>query len=373
MAVDEQQLHARWILDARCEMIKAWPSNGSFASKAKNMVPPTSRCYANGKAKAVCCRRTMRAAPKMSIFGRARRRSQACSMPRQPAKPQHSLLRLLGQTLGIYFRGFFQYLFLTLLIVAPSLCAQFAAPVIDTAPNIDVDLRKLVSFALAFCMSVLALALWPIYIAGIQILTAQMAGGDRISFLKVLNAAASFWPRVAFLCVYVALCFTFWTVLPVTIIFSLIIGTPSLVSIFAALLLLAFQVWITGRLFINFMFWQQFAVLENCTIAESLVRSRELARSRRDVPWYRRPLWRGGLMASLWFAIVIAINWPILQSYFQTIAATTDPQVLVEKMRQASQAAPAPNAFWIGIGQAILRPLLGIGFVLLYLDSKIDN
>ncbi len=292
---------------------------------------------------------------------------------REPPRPPSSLGRVLGQTLRIYFRGFFQYLCLTLLIVAPSLCAQFAEPIINAAPHIDVDLRQLVSWAFAFCMTVLALVLWPIYVAGIQILTAQLSGGDRISFLKVLNAAASYWPRVAFLSIYVAFCFAFWTILPVGIIFSLIAGAPTVWSIFGALLILAFQMWMVSHLFVNFMFWQQFAVLEDCNITESLVRSRTLARSRRDLPWYRRPVWRGAVIASLWFGIVFALNWPALQSYFQTIATTPDPQALMEKMRAMSQAPPVAGAFWIGIAQAVLRPLLGIGFVLLYLDHKIDN
>lgn len=288
---------------------------------------------------------------------------------REPAGPSRSLGQILAQTVRIYLRAFPQYLCLTLLILAPSLCAQLAAPVINTAPNIDVDLRTLVAWAFAFCMSVLALVLWPIYIAGIQVLTAQMAGGDRMSFLQVLNAATSFWPRVAFLCIYVALCFAFWTVVPVGIIFALIIGVPTAWSILAALALLLFQVWIVGRLFVNFMFWQQFAVLEDCSITDSLVRSRQTARGRRSLPWYQRPLWRGAFIASLWVALVLAFNWPLLQLYFQTVSTTTDPQVLMEKLRALPKTAP-PMAAWLGLAQAALRPLLGIAFVLLYLDSK---
>jgi hypothetical protein len=292
---------------------------------------------------------------------------------REPAKPPASLGQIFGQTVRIYFRGFFQYLCLTLLIVAPTLCAQFAAPIIDTAPNIDVDLRKLVSWAFAFCMSVLALVLWPIYVAGIQILTAQLAGGDRISFLKVLNAAASFWPRVAFLTIYVALCFTFWTVVPVGIIFSLIVGAPSVWSIFFALLILAFQVWMVGRLFVNFMFWQQFAVLEDRSIAESLIRSRELARSRQDLPWHRRPLWRGVLIASIWMAFVMAVNWPLLAPYIDMFSRATDPQILLQEMQKHAQTIGAQGAGLAAWSlQKLLQPLLGIAFVLLYLDSKID-
>jgi hypothetical protein len=288
-----------------------------------------------------------------------------------PARQPTSLGRILGQTFRIYFRGFPQYLALTLLIVAPSLCAQIAAPVIKGAPNVDVDLRTLVGFAFAFCMSVLAVVLWPIYIAGIQILTAQLAGGDRISFLSVLNAAARFWPRVAGLCIYVYLIFFLLTLFAL----ALLVCAASANTLPVALIVLALlviQIWLFSRFFINVLFWQQFAVLEDCNASDSLGRSRALARGRPDLPWYRRPLWRGGLVVSLWLLLILALNWPMMQPYWQTAISTTDPQTLLEKWREVSQVAPGSNAYWLALAQALLRPLLGISFVLLYLDTKID-
>ena len=146
---------------------------------------------------------------------------------------------------------------------------------------------------------------------------------------------------------------------------------PSFISIFLALVVLALQVWITGRLFINFMFWQQFSVLEGCDIVQSLRRSKELARSQRDLPWFRRPMWRGVFIASVWFALVMALNWPAISQVFRVVFNTTDPNALVEGLRNsAKNAGAATSSFAPMLLQAILKPLLGIAFVLLFLESN---
>jgi hypothetical protein len=291
----------------------------------------------------------------------------------QAAEPveHHPPAKIFARTFRIYGQGFFQFLGLALLVIAPSVCAQLTGPLIETAPHVDVDLRALVAAGFAFCMLLLFLVLWPIYIAGIQILTAELAAGRQIGFLTVLNEALKFWPRVAFLCLFVAVCYLFWSVLPIGLILMIALGGPSVPSFFLALLVLAFQVWMTGRLFVNFMFWQQFAVLEGCDAAESLRRSKELARSGAERVWFRRPMWRGVFIASLWFALVLAINWPSIWPYFHMFATATDSQALMEMLRTSakSSAVNGPNLI-VGLVQSLLRPLLGIAFVLLYLDES---
>jgi hypothetical protein len=282
--------------------------------------------------------------------------------------------RILAETFRIYRRGFFKFFGLTLLVIGPSICAQLTGAVIASAPNVDVDLRTLVSGGFGFCMMLLTIVLTPVYIAGIQVLTAELAAGRRIGFLAVLNDAMKFWPRVAFLWIFVCLCYAFWTLLPIGIVGAIALGGPSAVSLFLALLVLTIQVWVTGRLFVNFLFWQQFAVLENCDAAESLRRSKELARSAGDLAWFRRPMWRGVFIASLWFALVLALNWPTIWPFFQTIWTTSDPQALAEALKTSAKSAAANDtSFAISIVQAILKPLLGIAFVLLFFDSKIDT
>jgi hypothetical protein len=295
--------------------------------------------------------------------------------PSQPLRPGRSLAKIIAETFRILRKGLFQYFSLTLLIILPSVCAQLTTAGLDASPGVDVDLRKLLAGGFALCMMLLLLAFWPIYISGIQILTAELNAGRRPGFFPLLNEAVKSWPRVALLCVFVYGSYIFWTVLPVVIILAVALSGPSWISFFIGLLALAFQVWIIGKLFINFMFWQQFAVLEGADAGTALRQSKELARGRRDLPWYQRPKWRGVFLASLWFAVVLAINvppvWPMLSDYFHRLATAQDPQALVQEMAARSRAAGFDVvAFALGLLQTILRPLLGISFVLLYLDAK---
>ena len=284
---------------------------------------------------------------------------------------------ILVETFRIYFRGFFQFFCLALLSIVPILCAELTSRFIDTAPGVNVDLRTLVAVAFGLCMLVLRIVLIPVYIAGIQILTAELATGHRIGFLSALNGAVKYWPRVAGLGLFVYGVF-FLLILFALGIAIMVVTSATLFSIVLALGLLAFQVWLFGRFFINVLFWQQFTVLENSTAADALRESRELARCGRDLPWYQRPLWRGAFIVSIWFAFVIAITvvpeWPMLRDYFVELMRTQDPQALLQKMNTSLQTHGFNYpALALNILQRILQPLLGIAFVVLYLDSKGDN
>src|SRR5262249_12347002 len=105
----------------------------------------------------------------------------------QPPLQQHrSFAQILAETLRIYRKGFLQFLFLTLLVVLPSVCAQLISAWMETVPNATADPRALVAGAFALCMTVLWMMLKPVYIAGIQILTVELAAGRRIGFLAAL-------------------------------------------------------------------------------------------------------------------------------------------------------------------------------------------
>jgi hypothetical protein len=141
--------------------------------------------------------------------------------------------------------------------------------------------------------------------------------------------------------------------------------------------LLILQVWMFGRFFVNVLFWQQFAVLEKAGFIDSLRESRDLARSGSDLPWFQRPLWRGAFIASIWFAVVLAITfggqWGLVQQYFNQLLTTQDPQALLQQMTEAQQASGFNiSAFALGLIEKILQPLVGIAFVVLYLDSKLE-
>ena len=293
-----------------------------------------------------------------------------------PLQTQYrSFGQILAETFQIYRKGFFQFLGLTLVVLLPSVCSQLTTALIQTAQTSGGDLRVLAGGSFAFLMFVLSMAMWPVYLAGIQILTVEIASGRRLGLVAVLNEAVRFWPRVAALCIFVYGVFFLLVVFGLAIAAIALAGASSVLLIFFALGLLILQVWMFGRFFVNVLFWQQFAVLENAEFIDSLRDSRNLARSGRDLPWFERPLWRGAFIASLWFAFVLAITlvpqWTTLHHYFNQLATTQDPQTLLQQLTQAQQAHGFDVAgFALNVLQKILQPLLGIAFVVLYLDSK---
>ena len=290
-------------------------------------------------------------------------------------RARRSFTKILSETFRIYRQGFLQFLCLTLVVIIPSLCAQLTGAMLDTSSTVGADLRTILAGGFSFCMLLLSLALWPIYVSGIQLLSARLSRGRSAGFFPMLNEAVRFWPRVAVLCVFVYGSYLFWTVLPIGVIIMITLGAPSVASFFLALLVLAFQVWIVGRLYVNFMFWQQFAVLAGNDAGEALRNSKALARSQRNAPWYRRPLWRGVFIASVWFAFVLAITvgpqWATLLHYFNELMAAQDPQALLQKLSAAPQVRGFNILnFALGLLQRILQPLLGIAFVVLYFDAE---
>jgi hypothetical protein len=311
---------------------------------------------------------------------------QLRAAPVSESKPPRR--NILVETFRIYFRGFFQFFCLSLLSIVPILCAEFTSRFINAATGVNVDLRSQVAGAFWLCMMVLWLVLIPVYIAGIQILTAELASGHRIGFLSVLNGAVKYWPRVAGLCVFVYGAFILLTGLGFVAVAIMLAGAAasSLVIIIVALGLATFQIWLFCRFFIFVLFWQQFSVLENLSAFHALHESSKLAHSGRDLPWYQRPLWRGALVFSVWiafaFAIAIAAMWPrltaewtVYQDAFYQLSAAKDPEVVLQKM-MASLPKDQMASFTqlsLNVLQRILQPLLGIAFVVLYLDSKGDD
>jgi hypothetical protein len=289
---------------------------------------------------------------------------------------RRSFSEILTETLQIYRKGFFQFLGLTLLVLLPSICSQLITTFVKPSQGPNVEMLPVLAAGFAFLMFILSIVMWPVYIAGIQILSAEIVRGNRFSLVGVLNEAVKFWPRVAGLCIFVGGVFLLLMVFGLAIAAMSLAGGSSLLLVLVAMGLLILQVWMFGRFFVNVLFWQQFAVLENAGFIESLRESRDLARSGRDLPWFQRPLWRGAFIASIWCAFVLATKlgaeWSILQHYFNEVTTTQDPQALLQRMTEIQQASGfSISAFALGILQEILRPLLGIAFVIVYLESKL--
>jgi hypothetical protein len=292
--------------------------------------------------------------------------------------PHRNFTQVLAETFEIYRKGFFQFLGLIMLILLPSICSQLTTAFVHPPQSSNLDPRSVLAAGFAFIMFILSIVMWPIYIAGIQILTAEIVRGHRPGLVAVLNEAVRFWPRVAALCIFVYGVFFLLMIFGLVIAAMALAGGSSVLLILVAMGLLILQVWMFGRFFVNVLFWQQFAVLENAGFVDSLRRSRDLARSGGDLPWFQRPMWRGAFIASIWFAFVLAITlaaqWGTLQHYLNELLTTQDPQALLQQMTEAQQASGFDiRAFALGVLEKILQPLLGIAFVVVYLDSKLEG
>jgi hypothetical protein len=291
---------------------------------------------------------------------------------------RRSFAEILAETLQIYRKGFFQFLGLTLLVLVPWAGSQLITAFVRPPQGSNVDVLSVLAAGFAFLMFILSIVMWPVYIAGIQILSADILRGNRFSLVTVLNEAVRFWPRIAGLCIFVYGVFFLLMVFGFAIaVMALAAGSSVLVALIAIALLIL-QVWMFGRFFVNVLFWQQFAVLENAGFVDSLRESRNLARGGRDLAWFQRPLWRGAFIASIWFAVVLAITlgaqWGMLHQSLNQLLTTQDPQALLQQMTDAQQASGFNiSAFALGVVEKILQPLVGIAFVVLYLDSRLER
>ncbi|MDQ6765836.1 MAG: DUF4339 domain-containing protein, partial [Verrucomicrobiota bacterium] len=174
-----------------------------------------------------------------------------------PHVGSHSAPRTLGQifteTFRIYARGFGVFFALALLVAVPSLGFKISLAFVNYREGEVVTRTTQIASALAIVMFALVLVAWPLFVAGLQFATQDLAAGGRIRLGDILRRAVNFWPRVARLSLLVYGSYLFWTVLPLLAILAFA-GTPNAISLLLALVALAFQVYMAGRLFINFMF-----------------------------------------------------------------------------------------------------------------------
>src|SRR6478672_2266035 len=306
----------------------------------------------------------------------------AAASPQRLTQPPVQLSRrrfaeILTEILQIYRKGFFRFLGLTLLVLLPSICSQLTTAFVQPPQGSNVHILSVLAAGFAFLMFILSIVMWPVYIAGIQILTAEIARGNRPSLVAMLNEAVRFWPRVAALCIFVYGVFFLLMVFGLAIAAMSLAASSSVLLVLVAMALLLLQVWMFGRFFVNVLFWQQFAVLESAGFIDSLRESRDLARSGRDLPWFQRPLWQGAFIASIWFAVVLAITvgaqWGTLHQYLNQLMTTQDPQALLQQMTEAQKASGFNiAAFALGAVEKILQPLVGIAFVVIFLESKLQ-
>jgi hypothetical protein len=280
------------------------------------------------------------------------------------------------ESFRIYRQGFVPFFCLALLVAVPSFLLKICLAYVNFPEHGTPTGTAFTASAIAVVMLAVVFATWPIFLAGIQIATADLAAGRSISLREVLGGAINFWSRVAKLCLLVYGSYFIWSAIPLLAILSLVASQPSFLLLLLALGILAFQAYMTARLFVNFLFWQQSAVLAKLEGLEALRESKDLARSRREARWPERPLYRGVILASIWFLLLLALSvsaeLPFLLVRLQSVTNLQDAAALVQNLANA----PAPDIMTIAayaitsLIHAALRPLLGIAFVVLYFDAK---
>jgi hypothetical protein len=390
MTVNQQQSHRRLMLDSECMMLDDQGVNDEWIVRVQGAEygPANIETLREWKAEGRLLPSNEARQADIDLWTTAADIPGLFSMP--PAVPstgdftqppiqvsRRSFAEILTETLQIYRKGFFQFLGLTLLVLLPSICSQLTTAFVKPPAGSNIDVLSVLAAGFAFLMFILSIVMWPVYIAGIQILTAEIVRGNRFSLVAVLNEAVRFWPRVAAVCIFVYGVFFLLMVFGLAIAAMSLAAGSSVLLVLVAMALLILQVWMFGRFFVNVLFWQQFTVLENAGFIDSLRESRNLARSGRDLPWFQRPLWRGAFIASIWFAVVLAITlgaqWGTLHQYLNQLMTTQDPQALLQQMTEAQKASGFNiAAFGLSVVEKVLQPLVGIAFVVVYLESKLE-
>src|SRR5215471_12791421 len=315
MPVDQQQFHCSLMLDSECMMLddQGVTEEWIVRVQGREYGPVNMETLREWKAEGRLLPANEARRANVDLWTTAAEIPGLFNLP--PAVPfdggftqppvqvaRRSFAEILSETVQIYRKGFLQFLGLTLLVLLPSVCSQLISAFVQPPQGSNLDMRSVLAAGFAFLMFILSIVMWPVYIAGIQILSAEIVRGNRFSLIGVLNEAVKFWPRVAGLCIFVYGVFFLLMVFGLAIAVMALAAGPSVLMALVAMALLILQVWMFGQFFVNVLFWQQFAVLENAGFIDSLRESRNLARSGRDLPRFQRPMWRGAFIASIWFA-----------------------------------------------------------------------
>lgn len=286
--------------------------------------------------------------------------------------------QICAETFRIYRRGFGRFMLFGLLTAVPMFVLQWTLPKIPL-PDLTTGTYTLPSQPLppiSGVMFLLLLLLWPISAAGFQFVADDIVRGRTRSIRDQFFAALHLWGRLfgAGLIVYAS--YFFWFFVPLIAMVALIGSANPFLASLMVLLIGGFMVYMNARLFINFLFWQQTAVLEPNPPLTALRESKELARSVPEAPRLERPLYRGAIVASVWLLLLLVFTFGAqLPFTLVRFAGLENPEEALALMRKLAEAQ-TPDALMVAADIAtavlnlLLRPLLAASFVVLYYDAK---
>ena len=229
---------------------------------------------------------------------------------------------------------------------------------------------------ICWLMFLLVILVWPVSTAGFQYVADDVLRGHRRSLQDQFSAALQRWGRMLSTGLVVYASYFFWVFVPFTTMIALLAGGVSVFSVMLYLLIGAFMVYMIGRLFINFLFWEQTAAFGDDGALLALRESKELARCAPDAPRLDRPLYRGVIVASVWLVLLLVlymgVQFPFMVVRLSGVENPEQAMALIQKLSQAK----TPDALMIAADIAtaalnlLLRPLLAVAFLVLYYDAK---
>src|SRR5262245_19479621 len=196
MTVDKQEFHCRLTLDSECMMLDDQGVTDEWIVRVQGMeygpvnIETLREWKAEGRLLPINEARRAdvdlwtTAAEIPGLFGVPPAVPFAGAFVQPPMQlSRRSFAEILTETLQIYRKNFFQFLGLTLLVLLPWICAQLTSAFVHPPKGSNVDALSVLAIGFAFLMSILSIVMWPVYIAGIQILTAEIVRGNRFSFV----------------------------------------------------------------------------------------------------------------------------------------------------------------------------------------------
>jgi hypothetical protein len=293
----------------------------------------------------------------------------------EPLERQRSLGGILAEARRIYAKGFWTFAGLAALFGIPLLGFKVSWAFTNFRPDAPLSDSGRIAAAVAILMGAAFIATWPLFVAGLQFATAELAAGRPVRLREVLRRAINFWPRIAQLCLITYSAFLFWVGMPLVVAVGAAVQ-PTAIGLLFAVLALAAGLFMFSRLFVNFLFWQQTATIGGLPALDALQLSKEVARSGRAASWFERPIARGVILLLLWFAVDVFVSLVVQTPFVIARALPAESLEQAVQMMQALLKAQDPDALTITalclaeIIETLLRPLLGIAFVVLYFDAK---
>ena len=287
--------------------------------------------------------------------------------------------QIVAETFQVYRRGFVPFLFFGLLTSVPMFALQW------TFPKIPIpDLTSATPGAIAMpalppvsvAAFVLVLLVWPVSVAGFQIVADDVLRGEARSIGGQVLAALRYWGRLLAAALLVYGSYFFWFFVPLAAMIAIVGGANQFLALPAILLIGGLMVYMNARLFVNFLFWQQTTVLGAQLPLVALRESKDLARSAPEAARLDRPLYRGALVASVWLLLLLALTLGAqLPFMLVRFAGIENPEQAMALMQEVTESK-TPDALMVAadiVAAAInllLRPLLAAAFVVLYYDAK---